>query len=65
MKADCILCDHYVVSKLRSEFVFVALKEVRCFALTRKFLHKEVFPKYPSIAAEIKQDCQVRYRRNI
>jgi len=50
VKADCIICDHYVVSKLRSEFVYIALKEVHSFALTRKFLHKEIFPKYPSIA---------------
>lgn len=65
LKSDCIICDHYVVNKHRSQFIYLALKDVRSFALTKKFLQKEIFPKYPEIAAQIKSESELRYRRNI
>jgi hypothetical protein len=41
------------------------IKEVKCFALTKKFLLKEIFPKYPDIASSIKAEALLRYKRNI
>ena len=51
MKNDCIICDHYIVNKLKSQFIYMAVKEIKSFALTKKFLLKEIFPRYPEIAA--------------
>lgn len=45
-----VICDHYVLNKKRSQFLYVALKEVHAFALRKKYLNKEVLPKYHDIA---------------
>ena len=41
------------------------MKEIKAFALTKKFLLKTIFPKYPDIANQIKAEALLRYRRNI
>jgi hypothetical protein len=38
---------------------------VKCFALTKKFLHYKIFPKYPDIASEMKAESLLRYRRSL
>lgn len=38
-----ILCDHYVVNNCRCEFVYMVDMPVKCFALTKKFLLKNIF----------------------
>jgi len=58
-----IICDHYVVNNLRCEFVFKCEKAVKCFALTKKFLLKNIFKKYPEIANEIKANAHARYQK--
>lgn len=45
-----MICDHYVVNNVKCEFLYIVTKPVNCFALTKKFLLKEIFPKYPEIA---------------
>lgn len=44
------LCN-YVVNQCKSEFIYqvVGPKDVKGFALNRKFLQESVFPKYPSL----------------
>ena len=49
-KKEFLICDHYVVNNKRSEFIYMVLKPIKCFALTKKFLHHDIFPKYPEIA---------------
>ncbi|CDW87085.1 cation channel family protein [Stylonychia lemnae] len=65
IKSDCIICDHYVANCQKSQFIYIVIKEVKSFALTKKFLQKEIFPKYPEIAFQIKADSLLRYKRNI
>ena len=49
-----IVCDHYVVNDCKSQFIYITIsKETKGFALTKEFLHKTVFPKYPEIKARI------------
>jgi len=49
-----LICDHYVVNQCKSQFIYMALiKDVKCFALTKKSLHEDVFPKYPEIMKKI------------
>ncbi len=50
LKKNFIICDHYVINNRRSEFLYQVIKPVKCFALTKKFLHNKIFPKYPDIA---------------
>jgi hypothetical protein len=45
--------------------VHVALTEVESFALSKKFLLRTIFPKYPHIYREIKDDSKYRYNSTI
>ena len=56
-----MICDHYVFNKQRSQFLYVALKEVKALGIRRRFLHKEILPKYPKIAAIMKKQALERY----
>jgi hypothetical protein len=62
-KKTFILCDHYVINNKRSEFLYMVVKPVNCFALTKKFLLRQIFPKYPEIASEMKAEALLRYRK--
>jgi hypothetical protein len=61
------ICDYYACCDRKSEFVYVAAsgKAVSGLALSKKFLLKEIFPKYPEEAQEIKTQSLVRYRENV
>ena len=41
------------------------MKEVKAMGIRKKFLHKEVFPKYPKIAQLMKKQAQERYEQHI
>ena len=60
-----MICDHYVVNTLKSQFLYIVMKEIKAYALTRKFLLKEIFPKYPDIASTIKAEALLNYKRTI
>lgn len=44
-----IICDHYVVNNQKSQFIYMAVKEISSFALSKTFVHNRIFPKYPVI----------------
>ena len=45
-----LICDHYVVNLCKSQFIYMAImRDVKGFALAKKFMHEVVFPKYPEI----------------
>ena len=60
-----VICDHYLCNDLKSQFIYMAMKEIKSFALTKKFLLYEVFPKYPDIAKKIKIESYNNYKKNI
>lgn len=60
-----IICDHFVVNNMRSEFVYMCNQPIKAFALTKKFLLKNIFEKYPEIANEIKANCHMNYQKYI
>jgi hypothetical protein len=64
-KKTFIICDHYVINNKRSEFIYMVFKPVHCFALTKKFLLREIFPNYPEIASEMKAEALLRYRKSL
>ena len=57
--------DYYLCHNTKAEFVHVATTEVEAFALSKKFLMRKVFPKYPDIYREIKDDSKYRYNSSI
>jgi len=65
LRAQCLICDHYVVNNAKAQFVYLVVKDVKCFALTKKFLAKQVFPRHPDIASSIKAESLLRYKRHI
>ena len=60
-----IIADHYVVNKQKSQWIYMATKDVTSFAITSKFLHENIFPKYGEIYQKLKQECQTNYNRTI
>lgn len=40
-------------------------KDVKCFALTRRKLHEDVFPKYPEIKSKIQMESHNLYNKRI
>ena len=50
---------------MKCEFVYKCIQPIKCFALTKKFLFKSIFPKYTEMASEIKANSLRRYVRYI
>ena len=65
MKDNSFICDYYVCNNKKSEFIFIAVSEVKAFALSKRFLLQNIFVKYPDIAQEIKEQSYYRYKKNI
>ena len=64
-KNSSIICDHYVVNDCKSQFVYIAHeKEVKCFALTKKFM-RQVFEKYPKFFTKISAETFKVYKKQI
>jgi len=53
--------DYYIVFNTASEFLYLAIKEVEAFSLSKKFLMRKVFPKFPGILKGMKEDIKFRY----
>lgn len=61
-----MICDHYVVNNTKSQFIYMAtLRDVKGFALTKQFIHEDIFPKYPEIKKKICEDSAALYIRQI
>ena len=44
-----IICDHYVINKKKSQWIYMALEEVKSYALKREYLHNVIFPSFPDV----------------
>ena len=60
-----LICDHYVVNKKRSNFIYLALEQTHCYALTRKYLHKYIFPKYQEHMRNIQASSLSKYHTHV
>lgn len=63
-KSRSFICDHYVCEHKKSEWVFQAIKETKCYALTRRFVD-DIFKCYPDEARKIKSEAWKRYNKMI
>lgn len=64
-KGRQVICDHYVVNRKRCNFYYIAIEETHCYALTRKFLHYKVFPKYQNYFRIIQSESLSTYNLQI
>ncbi len=60
-----MICDHYVVNNRKCEFVYFVKTPVKCFAITKRYLLRNIFLKYPEIAREIKNSSLKRYNDEV
>ena len=60
-----IICDHYVINNQKSQWIYMTTKDVVSFAISAKFLHENILPKYPEITEKLKQESQSNYNRTI
>lgn len=52
-----------MINKRNSNFLYVALGDCKCYALTRKFLHNEFFPKHRDFEIRVKSSVYRFYRK--
>lgn len=60
-----LICDHYVVNKRKSKFIYLAMEDCECLAVTRRYMETVVFPKNQEIESEIKSSSYAFYKRVI
>lgn len=60
-----LICDHYVVNKKKTKFIYLAMEDCECLAITRNYMHQVVFPKNQEIESEIKSSSYAFYKRVI
>jgi hypothetical protein len=53
--------DYYVLSSKRSQFYYVALSQVEAFSLTKQFMFKTIFKKFPGLHSEMLAESFSRY----
>lgn len=50
MKEKSFICDYYVCNNKKSEFIILAVTDIKAFSLSKRFLLSNVFVKHPDIA---------------
>jgi hypothetical protein len=61
LRENSFFGDYYLCNNLKAEFVYMATSQVQALALSKKFLMRRIFPKYPTIYRDIKADSHYRY----
>ena len=68
-----IICDHYLLNKCKSQFVYTALKnedykdncEVQGFALNRRYMNTVLYATYPKLMQKLQTDAHKLYKKKI
>ena len=55
--------DYYVLASKRSQFYYCALGRVSAYALTKQFMFKDLFKKFPGLHSEMLAESFSRYIR--
>ena len=48
-----LIADHYVINKKRSNFIYMAMEDVKGYGVSRKHVHN-VLDKFPDVNGEIR-----------
>ena len=57
-----LICDHYVINKKKSQFIYMALDDSMGFALKRNYLHNVIFAKFPDFQLHVSSKAFNYYR---
>lgn len=57
--------DYYVLASKRSQFHYVALSTLDCFAITKQFMFKKIFQLFPGLHSEMLAESFCRYIKEI
>lgn len=60
-----LICDYYVVHGKRSNFVYMAVENVNCYAFTRTYMCDEILDKFPSFEFHLKLSSLFYYNKLI
>lgn len=55
--------DYYVLASKRAQFYYVALSRVSAYALTKQFMFKTIFKKFPGLHNEMLAESFAHYIR--
>jgi len=55
--------DYYVLASKRSQFYYMAMSRVQAYALTKKFMFKQLFKRFPGLHSEMLAESFSRYIR--
>mmetsp|Transcript_5817 Transcript_5817/g.9296 ORF Transcript_5817/g.9296 Transcript_5817/m.9296 type:complete len:154 (+) Transcript_5817:1895-2356(+) len=58
-----IICDHYVINKKRSKFIYIALNDIHAFGVTRTHFREVIAPKYPDIVTQLQANSLGSYKK--
>lgn len=53
--------DYYVFASKRSEYEYIAIKDVESFAIPKHFMFKNIFTKFPGLHSEMLAESFSRY----
>ena len=53
--------DYYVFASKRSEFEYMAITKVECYAIPKRFMFKTIFTKFPGLHSEMLAESFSRY----
>lgn len=62
MQSDQYFGDFYLTQNLKSEFLYLAHTNVEAFSLSKKFLMRRIFTKFPDTFKRIKNDAEEYYQ---
>merc|ERR1711957_1085836 len=57
--------DYYVLASKRAAFYYVALSKLHAYALTKQFIFKQLFKKFPGLHSEMMAESFARYVREV
>ena len=57
--------DYYLFNYLKSEYLFIAVTHVEAFAISRDFIHGVIYPRYPAIIDQMRDQAKYSYNSNI
>lgn len=57
--------DFYLFNYRKSEFLFIAVTHVEAFAISREFIHETIYPRYPAIIDQMRDQSKYSYNTNI
>ena len=60
-----IILDHQVFSNKRTEYIYVALEDIQCFAIRKLFINEVLLADKPELKCALRHGAMLNYDFNI